>query len=187
MQLEREALHTLSWSKLENTNAGHIQTLKDATGSTVAQVTTDGAEQLLTVQGQAAPWKLTGSKDAGLTALLPGGQVFTATGRDRQIGRATVIDVDCTRNTYVLLNETKQDWVIDDAQGNTIAQFTGAGHGVRAPSIEFREGVVLPDDEAVFLSWIAREALASKLLSSTASLTISLVFVTIFVLLVFFL
>ncbi|MBN9644244.1 hypothetical protein ACFSSC_02995 [Corynebacterium mendelii] len=167
----------LRWGKLESTSGGHTQPLVTADGDPVAvYAVTDGTVSI-TPTGT-GPWKITGSPESGLSASLPDGRVFTATGRDKKIGRAERIDANLSGSTFTFVNEVKSDWIIDDAEENKVAQFTGANHGVRHPVVEFEDGVSIGCDEAVFLSWIAREALERKMLSSTAILTICLIVLT---------
>lgn len=176
----------LRWGKLESTGGGHTQPLVTGDGDPVAVYAVTDGTVTITPTGT-EPWKITGSPESGLTASLPDGRVFTATGRDKKIGRAQRIDANLSGSTYTFVNEVKSDWIIDNADSEKIAQFTGAHHGVRHPVVEFEPGVNIGPDEAVFLSWIARESLEHKLLSSTAILTLCLIVLTPIIILIFLL
>ena len=75
-----------------------------------------------------------------------------------------------------IICEASQHYVIEDAKGVKLGQFTGANHGVRAAEIQFDtpEGRALTDDQKMFLTWSARHILESRLVSSTWILTVCL-------------
>lgn len=178
---------SLRWSTPKPTDTGYsLQLCTNGDENAVAaQYQHSDAGDVIVVGD--ATWRLSGSADSALVATLPDGRVFTAQGRGKKIGRAARIDADLSSQGYTFVNEVRTDWIIDDASNQKVAQFTGAGHGVRHPELELEDHPSIPADHAVFLAYIARAALETKMLSSTMVLTICLALIAPFTLLVYLL
>lgn len=147
-----------------------------AEGVEVAEYVRVGPEEAI-ASAQGA-WDLDVVGDGRLVATLPDGRVFTAGGKDRpKLARAKKIDVDLggDRHLFVVC-EGSQNYVIEDARGGKLGQFTGANRGVRAAEIQYDtdDGRALPDEEKIFLSWVARRVLEYRMVSSTWILTVCL-------------
>ncbi|MDK8768754.1 hypothetical protein QP932_09635 [Corynebacterium freneyi] len=147
-----------------------------AEGAEVAEYVRVGPEEAI-ASAQGA-WDLDVVGDGRLVATLPDGRVFTAGGKDRpKLARAKKIDVDLggDRHLFVVC-EGSQNYVIEDARGGKLGQFTGANRGVRAAEIQYDtdDGRALPDEEKIFLSWVARRVLEYRMVSSTWILTVCL-------------
>lgn len=123
-------------------------------------------------------WKLDFDIDDSATAQLPDGRVFSATAGDKHFTKTKRIEIDMAGTNLVAINEEKNNWIVDDAEGNKIAQFTGLNNGVRRSILEFEEGVRLSADQEIFLSWVARKTLESRMLGSSWGLTIFLIILT---------
>ena len=101
--------------------------------------------------------------------------------------RSRQIRVEVEGRTYDFVGETSQNWIIDDASGTKVAQFTSDHNGVRKAILEFEGETRLPLVDVASLAWISREILeARKLVSSNVLiatlLLFSLVAVLVFVL-----
>jgi len=72
------------------------------------------------------------------------------------------------------INEGGADWVYVDAADNKLGQFSGSNNGVRRSITEFEPDVALTHDEQVFLSWVTRTMLESRLAVTTMIATMSL-------------
>lgn len=89
------------------------------------------------------------------------------------LAKADRVDVHAGAADFVLDNEVKSDWVILDPAGDYVGQFTGASHGVRQPVITFDKE--LPEEQAVFLAWTARELLMASMVRNTGITTMALI------------
>lgn len=166
-----------SWRLGEEVRDGkEVRVPVTAEGEQVAEYVRVGPEEAIaTVQGA---WDLDVVGDGRLVATLPDGRVFTAGGKDRpKLSRAKSIDVDLGGDRHLVVsNEGSQNYVIESAAGEKLGQFTGANRGVRSAEIQFDtpEGRALPDEEKLFLTWVARRVLEFRMVSSTWMLTIVL-------------
>lgn len=89
---------------------------------------------------------------------------------------------------FTLVNESGKNWIIDDEDGNKIAQFTGANRGVRRAVLEFdaeTEAKPLERDEIIALSFAARMILESRLSSSAVGIIATLLLCTVVAILAF--
>ena len=134
-----------------------------------------GAEKAVVAE---ETWELSYSKDLGATATLADGRGYRAAGkfpRDKQL------KVSLDGRSFTLVNENKNDWIIDDGHDHKIAQFTGSHHGVRQAILEF-EGDAgdhgLDSDDIVALSWFARLALESRMDQTANALIGTLIILT---------
>lgn len=170
-------VHWESWRLGEEVKDGdEVRIPVTAEGAEVAEYVRVGPEEAIaTAQGA---WDLDVVGDGRLVATLPDGRVFTAGGKDRsKLSRAKKIDVDLggDRHLFVVC-EGAQNYVIEDARGGKLGQFTGANRGVRAAEIQYDTdaGRALPDEEKIFLTWVARRVLEYRMISSTWILTVCL-------------
>lgn len=101
-----------------------------------------------------------------MTMSTPGGRALTATSlTDKKLGRTESIAIDGEADHLRLVNEYSTNWVIEDADGTKIGQFTGFHSGVRDVEIDLSE---CPNDrhpsrEAMVLAaWLAKYVLERK-------------------------
>lgn len=116
------------------------------------------------VDGQ--EWKLDAQQKGNSTAELANGKKFVAAPLGGKIARAKEVDLDFGNRSLTIENTSGQDYVVETAGGDKVAQYTGAGRGVRQVVIEL-ESNDLTRDERVFLAWVARVQLEARLVSST--------------------
>lgn len=166
-----------SWRLGDEVKSGdEVRVPVTAEGAEVAEYVRIGPEEAIATA--AGAWDLDVVGDGRLVATLPDGRVFTAGGKDRpKLSRSKKIDVDLggDRHLYVIC-ESSQNYVIENADGGKLGQFTGANRGVRAAEIQYDtpEGRALPDEEKIFLTWVARRVLEARMVSTTWILTVCL-------------
>ena len=170
-------VHWESWRLGDEVkNGDEVRIPVIAEGAEVAEYVRVGPEEAIaTAQGA---WDLDVVGEGRLVATLPDGRVFTAGGKDRsKLSRAKKIDVDLGGDrTIFVVCEGAQNYIIEDERGGKLGQFTGANRGVRTAEIQYDTdaGRALPDEEKIFLSWVARRVLEYRMISSTWILTICL-------------
>ncbi|KQB85122.1 hypothetical protein [Corynebacterium oculi] len=148
-------------------------------GSTTPLLVEEGPEELGTFGVERATvgeqsWLLSATKET-VTATTEAGVAFTLTGKR---ARAKTLSADLGGRAVTLLNEARQDWVIVDAQGTKIAQFSGGNNGVRRCVLEIEEGARVSTAEAVALSWFVRLILEARLGASSTVLIVTLLAAT---------
>lgn len=126
-------------------------------------------------------WELVTTPEGGAVAQQDGREVVRAEGslrRDKQI------PVTVEGRRYVLVAETSKNWIIDDADGEKIGQFTSDHNGVRRAILEFEGETALNPVDVIALAWVSRLVLeARKMINSTALIGF-LVFLSVFIVLV---
>ena len=123
-------------------------------------------------------WQLSFDIDGTASATLPDGRVFTADPGEKGFSKSKNIRIDMDGTHMEAINENKNNWIIDDAASQKVAQFTGVNNGMRRAILEFDKGVHLPVDQEIFLSWITRKTLESRMLGTSWALTLFLVVLT---------
>lgn len=128
-------------------------------------------------------WDLVTTPEGGAVATEGGREVVRADGslrRDKQI------PVIVEGRRYVLVGETSKNWIIDDAQGEKVGQFTSDHSGVRRAILEFEGETTLAPVDVIALAWVSRLVLeARKTINSTALIGF-LVLLSVFIVLVWF-
>lgn len=140
----------------------------------------DSTDKAFTAQATvgAQEWELSFDIDGIASAKLPDGREFSANPGEKGFSKSKKITLDMDGTTMVAINENKSNWIIDDANADKVAQFTGVNSGVRRAILEFEEGVKLPLEQEAFLSWVTRKTLESKMLGTSWGLTLFLVVLT---------
>ncbi len=166
-------MHYVSWDR---TNRDEPKLLAEAGPEVLATFTHETAQ----VEGDT--WDLITTPESGAVAKDGSGrEIVRADGslkRDKQI----TVQVDSAQ--YVIVGETSKNFIIDDAAGQKVAQFTSDHNGVRKAILEFEGETTLPYTHIVALAWVSRLMLeARKMLNSTALIGF-LVFLSVFIILV---
>ncbi|MDY3126612.1 MAG: hypothetical protein SOW59_00560 [Corynebacterium sp.] len=119
-------------------------------------------------------WSLEVDSKEGAQALLADAPSYHLTGN---LSRAKKLDANLGGRHFSFVNEQGNDWIIEDSQGQFVAQFSGKNQGVRKSYLEFmHEGAVeLSTDEIVALSWFARLILESRLQVSSVAIIATLI------------
>lgn len=101
------------------------------------------------------------------------------------LARASRLLAHVGEREFTLINESGKNWIIDDENGNKVAQFSGANRGVRRAILEFDGEQSLSRDEVIALSFSARMILESRLSSSAVGIIATLLLCTIVAILAF--
>lgn len=128
-----------------------------------------------------AVWELITTPEGGAIARADDREVVRADGslrRDKQIP----VTVDGRR--YVLVGETSKNWIIDDEQGQKVAQFTSDHNGVRRAILEFEGETQLAPVDIVALAWVSRLVLEARKMTNSKALIAFLVLLSVFIVLV---
>ncbi|MDR7329961.1 hypothetical protein [Corynebacterium guangdongense] len=108
----------------------------------------------------AETWSLAVDKDMGASATLDDGRVYRLAGR---LAKDEELNASLDGRSFTLINENSSHWIIEDANGDKVAQFSGQNSGVRAAILEFEGETELAPNEIVALSWFARTVLESRM------------------------
>ncbi|WKD58904.1 hypothetical protein [Corynebacterium caspium] len=134
----------------------------------------------------AEPWQLSVDSKSGATATLPDGTTYRLRG---DLSRDKSFAVDLAGRSLDITNENAANYVVLDAAGRKIAQFTGANRGVRNAILErdIEDGAKgeLTLAELAALSWFARLLLESRLGRVSTALLATLVALSIIAILAF--
>lgn len=168
-------MHYVSWDRSDRDN---LKLLAEAGPEVLGEFTHDRAD----VAGQ--QWELLASPESGAVASRGGSEFVRA---HDSLKRAKQIRVDVEGRTYQMVAETSKNWIVDDASGTKVAQFTSDHNGVRKAILEFEGETELSLLDVAALAWVSREILeARKIVSSNVLiatlLLFSLVAVLVFVL-----
>ncbi|MDK8477795.1 hypothetical protein QP927_02695 [Corynebacterium pseudodiphtheriticum] len=101
------------------------------------------------------------------------------------LARASRLLAHVGEREFTLINESGKNWIIDDENGNKVAQFSGANRGVRRAILEFDGEQSLSRDQIIALSFSARMILESRLSSSAVGIIATLLLCTIVAILAF--
>ena len=101
------------------------------------------------------------------------------------LARASRLLAHVGEREFTLINGSGKNWIIDDENGNKVAQFSGANRGVRRAIVEFDGEQSLSRDEIIALSFTARMILESRLSSSAVGIIATLLLCTIVAILAF--
>lgn len=128
-------------------------------------------------------WQLITTPEGGAVATNDGHEIVRAAGslrRDKQIP----VTVDDRR--YVLVAETSKNWIIDDEQGQKVAQFSSDHNGVRRAILEFEGETDLAGVDIVALAWVSRLVLEARKMINSTALIAFLVLLSAFIVAVWF-
>lgn len=129
-------------------------------------------------------WDLVTTPEGGAVATQNGKEVVRAEGslrRDKQIP----VTVDGARQ-YVMVAETSKNWIIDDAAGEKVGQFTSDHNGVRRAILEFEGETALAPVDIVALAWASRLVLEARKMTNSTALIAFLVLLSVFIVVVWF-
>lgn len=127
-------------------------------------------------------WQLTAHPETGAVATRGGEEIVRATG---PLKRAQRIEAVIFGDTFHLVPENSKEWIVDDASGNKVAQFTQDHNGVRRAILEFEGETHLPDNQVAGLAWVTREVLEARKMVNSKALIAFLIFLSLFSLVVF--
>lgn len=121
-------------------------------------------------------WGVSVDKDQGASLTLTDGREYLLYGN---LARDSELRATLDGRTFTLIGETSREWIIDDAEGNKVGQFTAANHGVRRAVVEYDGDVAVSDEEAVGLGFFSRQILEHRTERAGVMLIAVLVLLTI--------
>lgn len=127
-------------------------------------------------------WELTVAPEAGASAVRDGVEIVRAAD---PLKRGETIRAEVEGRGYTLVSETSSNWIIDNAAGEKVAQFTRANSGVRKAILEFEGETDLPATDIVALAWLSREVMESRQNVSANALIATLVLLSVVAVLVY--
>ncbi|SES29569.1 hypothetical protein [Corynebacterium cystitidis] len=166
-------MHWVSWDRTDRDNP---RLLAEAGPEVLAEFSSDSAR----VDG--VRWDLAATPVSGAVARVDGVELMRSGAWKRNKEVPVVVD----GRDYLMINEDGSDWIIDDARGEKVAQFSGKNHGVRMANLEFEGETDLPLTDVVALAWVSRLALENKTMGTSKALIATLVLLSIVAVLVFF-
>ncbi|WP_296143922.1 hypothetical protein [uncultured Corynebacterium sp.] len=128
-------------------------------------------------------WELITTPEGGAIARRDGRDIVRADGslrRDKQI------PVIIENRRYVMVAETSKNWIIDNADGQKVAQFTSDHNGVRRAILEFEGETSLNDIDIVALAWVSRLVLEARKMINSTALIAFMVLLSVFIVAVWF-
>lgn len=174
----------------------------------------DGPNRLGVFSGELAQldganWQLQVEQSRGIEAVdAESSQLKLSV--EGNLARASRLLARVGEREFTLINESGKNWIIDDENGNKVAQFSGANRGVRRAILEFdgptaagpaasgpagagvgasgeetRGAEALSRDEIIALSFSSRMILESRLSSSAVGIIATLLLCTIVAVLAF--
>ncbi|RNE49578.1 hypothetical protein [Corynebacterium alimapuense] len=137
-------------------------------------------EDSATVDGDT--WELTFDRETGAQAVLADERLFRAVGNFR---KDKTINAILGEHKFTLINESANNWIIDDEHGDKVGQFSGGNNGVRRAILELDGDVSLSAEELVALSWFVRLILENRLSRTSTTLIGTLIGMSVVAILAF--
>ena len=185
-------MENLQWSRREKGESGTVMKLRQGADVVAVDVITqEGVSGRMSVGGS-EPWRLHVAPDDGASATTPDGRVYSAKPEEAgtKFTKAKAFSVDANGRALRGVNESANNWVVEDHDGIKLGQFTGFNSGVRDVELDLSDlpsDDLLSHEEAVFLAWLARIALENRLESRSTIIIATLVLLTILAVAVFLL
>lgn len=111
--------------------------------------------------------------DATASAKTQTGE-WTAAGNGESFAKSDRYRLRADRHELSIVAESRNNFVLD-IEGEKAGQFTSAGRGLRNLHVEFEgAGESLPLDVQVFVSWVARSCMESRVMRSTWGWTLAM-------------
>lgn len=126
-------------------------------------------------------WELTSHPETGAVATSGGREIVRTSD---SLKRAKRIDVLVEDTPYAFIPETSKNWVVEGPDGAKVAQFTQDHNGVRKAILEFEGETALPPTHVAGLAWLSRSVLEARKMVMSTALIASLVFLSLFTIVV---
>ncbi|MGV0434451.1 hypothetical protein ACUY3H_05765 [Corynebacterium ureicelerivorans] len=122
-------------------------------------------------------WELTSHPETGAVATSGGRDIVRTSD---SLKRAKRIDVLVEDTPYAFIPETSKNWVVEGPDGAKVAQFTQDHNGVRKAILEFEGETALPPTHVAGLAWLSRSVLEARKMVTSTALIATLVFLSLF-------
>lgn len=111
-------------------------------------------------------WRLTSDDGPVASAATPTG-TWTATASAEKFRNGESVEIVADRHRARIVAESRHNFVLNIA-GVKAGQFTSSNRGLRNLHVSFEgPGEALPLDVQVFISWVARRCMETRMISST--------------------
>ena len=168
-------MHYVSWDRTDRDN---LKLLAEAGPEVLGVFQPDRAS----VNGEI--WDLVVSPESGAIATRGGDEIVRA---HDPLRRGDRVRVDVEGRQYLMVGESSRNWIIDDADGNKVAQFTRDQSGVRKAILEFEGETDLPLTDIAGLAWLSRSLTEARQVQSANVLIATLTLMSAVALAVWFL
>ena len=168
-------MHYVSWDR---TDRDAPKLLAEAGPEVLAEFTHESA------RFDDEVWELTSTPEAGAVATNSAGREVVRV--EGSLKRDKQLTAYVEGQPYAIVGETSKNFIIDDPAGNKVGQFTTDHNGVRRAILEFEGETTLPRTHVVALAWASRLILESRKMLNTTALIGFLVFLSVFIILVWF-
>lgn len=122
-------------------------------------------------------WELTSHPETGAVATSGDREIVRTSD---SLKRAKRIDVLVEDTPYAFIPETSKNWVVEGPDGDKVAQFTQDHNGVRKAILEFEGETALPPTHVAGLAWLSRSVLEARKMVTSTALIATLVFLSLF-------
>lgn len=122
-------------------------------------------------------WELTSHPETGAVATSGDRDIVRTSD---SLKRAKRIDVLVEDTPYAFIPETSKNWVVEGPDGDKVAQFTQDHNGVRKAILEFEGETALPPTHVAGLAWLSRSVLEARKMVTSTALIATLVFLSLF-------
>lgn len=122
-------------------------------------------------------WELTSHPETGAVATSGGREIVRTSD---SLKRAKRLDVLVEDTPYAFIPETSKNWVVEGPDGAKVAQFTQDHNGVRKAILEFEGETALPPTHVAGLAWLSRSVLEARKMVTSTALIATLVFLSLF-------
>lgn len=130
-------------------------------------------------------WRLTADEGPEAQAETPTG-TWTAKGNSDMFHTADRVTINADRHEIGIIAESRRNFVLD-IDGEKAGQYSSDNRGLRNLHVEFEgPGEKLPLDVQVFVSWVARRTLETRVVRTTGMLTMALAICVVIAIVVWF-
>ncbi|TYR20398.1 hypothetical protein [Corynebacterium urealyticum] len=130
-------------------------------------------------------WRLTADEGPEAQAETPTG-TWTAKGNSDKFHTSDRVTINADRHEIGIIAESRRNFVLD-IDGEKAGQYSSDNRGLRNLHVEFEgPGEKLPLDVQVFVSWVARRTLETRVVRTTGMLTMALAICVVIAIVVWF-
>lgn len=130
-------------------------------------------------------WRLTADEGPEAQAETPTG-TWAAKGNSDKFHTADRVTINADRHEIGIIAESRRNFVLD-IDGEKAGQYSSDNRGLRNLHVEFEgPGEKLPLDVQVFVSWVARRTLETRVVRTTGMLTMALAICVVIAIVVWF-
>lgn len=163
-----------SWDNRRKLDGEMFVDLLSDSGEVLATTPVDFHEEGTEVDVRGETWTVSRTETT-IEAITDAGRKFVCDAGEKKFGRSKLLTISADSHVRAI-NEARSDWVYvtaDEAE-DKLGQFSGGNNGVRRSITEFEPGNNLTDDDKIFLSFVTRSQLETKMSSNMWILTLTM-------------